>query len=561
MKKLAHQTFLPAFVSSLVTLAGCGGGGTPNSTPQSYSVSGSVAGLASGESVVLLDNGGDALKVSTDGGYTFATALDTGATYSVTVGTQPVGQTCTVAQGSGTVRTQSITGIAVTCTVNTYTIGGEITGLGGASGLVLVNGSDTYPVPAGATSYTMPIKVAYGSAYDVTVQTHPPALNCTLTGGVGATVTSNVTNISISCSPGTVSILYSFYGGMDGGAPYGSLIQASNANLYGMTAGGGAYAGGTVFEFTPGGTESILYSFAGLTDGQGPDGSLVQGNDGSFYGMTETGGAGDGGTAFKITPAGAETVLHSFGSTITDGRNPYGNLIQASDGNFYGLTNGGGASGDGTVFELTAAGTETVLHSFAGGSNDGLGPYGSLIQATDGNLYGLTAAGGANNDGTVFKITLEGTEAALYSFAGGTGDGAHPYGSLIQASDGNFYGMTSSGGAYGLGTVFKMTPAGIETILHSFAGTAADDGATPEGSLIQANDGNFYGMTEKGGAYISGAIFEITPTGTEAVLYSFPGAYGGEATPYGDLVQTSDGNLYGLGNFGTYTYGEVFVLN
>lgn len=566
MKKLPHQTVSLVVIGTLTALSGCGGGsgGGSNSggspPPASYAIGGTVSGLASSKSLTLLDNGGDALTISSNGGYTFGTALSSGSTYAVTIGTQPTGQTCTVAQGAGTVGAQAITNVVVTCTDNTYTVGGAIAGLGNASGLVLVNGSDTFSVPAGATTFTMPTAVTDGSTYDVTMQAHPPALTCSISGGMGTVSTADVTDISISCAAARVSVLYSFYGEPDAGGPEGSLIQANDGNFYGLTTSGGTSGGGAVFKMTPAGSESVLHSFVGGTDGQLPYGDLVQASDGNFYGMTQSGGTGTVlGIVFKITPGGTETVLHSFVGG-SDGAYPYGNLIQASNGNFYGLTDEGGANNEGTVFQITASGIETVLHSFVDTPTDGAYPNGSLIQASDGSLYGMTVDGGANDAGSVFRITLTGTETVLHSFAGGTGDGAHPYGSLIQASDGNFYGMTEGGGTYGLGTVFEITPGGTETILHSFAGTPAD-GANPESGLIQANDGNFYGITEKGGAYTSGAIFKITPTGTESILYSFPGSYGGQANTYGNLIQTRNGDLYGLASFGTYTFGEIFVLN
>jgi uncharacterized repeat protein (TIGR03803 family) len=562
MKKLAHRAFYLMVVAGAAALSGCGGGSTGtdpggSSPSQTYTIGGSVTGLAPGQSVVLLDDGGDTLTVSTNGPFTFATALASGSSYAVTVGTQPTGHTCSVSQSSGTIGAQRVTNVSVTCTINVYTVGGTIAGLGNAAGLVLVNGKDTLAVPSGATKFTMPTAVAYQSSYDVILQTHPPALDCIITGGAGSVAAENVTGISISCAAGKVSVLYSFYGGpTDAGGPYGSLIQASDGDLYGMTLGGGANDAGAVFKINPAGTETLLHSFDG-TDGQNPFGNLVQASDGNFYGMTET-GTGNAGTIFKMTPSGTVTVLHSF-SGGADGANPYGTLIQARDGNFYGVTSYGGAGAAGTVFEITPAGTETILHSFTGQPTDGGAPYGSLVQGSDGNLYGMTLVGGANNDGTVFKISA-GTESLLHSFAGGTTDGATPYGSLIQGQDGNFYGMTESGGTYGSGTLFRITPGGTETVLYSFAGGTAD-GANPEGSLIQANDGNFYGMTQGGGAQNAGTLFEITPAGAETVLYSFPGAYAGEANTYGNLIQTTNGDLYGLANFGTYTYGEVFMLN
>jgi len=189
-----------------------------------------------------------------------------------------------------------------------------------------------------------------------------------------------------------------------------------------------------------------------------------------------------------------------------DGAWPYAGLVQASDGNFYGTTTGGGANGAGTVFKVTPAGRLTTLYNFCYQGypcSDGGDPYAGLIQATDGNFYGTTLGGGASGDGTVFKITPSGTLTTLYNFGGA--DGAVPYGGLIQATDGNFYGTTSGGGASGDGSVFKITPSGTLTTLHSFADS---DGASPDG-LVQATDGNFYGTTYGGGAYGDGTVFRL----------------------------------------------------
>ena len=561
---LAHRlACVCVLVASLSALSACGGsGGGSNSPvpPQMYTIGGSVMGLASGASIVLLDNNGDALTVSANGTFVFATALSSGSTYVITVKTQPTGQTCSVSAGSGTVGSANVSNVVVSCTTNTYTIGGTIQGLS-SSGLVLANGSDTLKVSANATSFTMPTAVTYGGAYDVTVQANPPALNCTIGSGAGTVPAANVTSVSVSCLPGTESVLYSFVGGTtDGADPYGSLIQASDGNFYGMTNAGGAYGDGTIFEITPGGTETVLHSFTDgmvTTDGAYPYGRLIQASDGNFYGMTSSGGLFNLGTVFKMTPAGTEIILHSFDGGA-DGEAPHGSLIQASDGNFYGMTTAGGVYGAGTVFEITPGGTETVLHSFTGGADGGT-PRGSLIQASDGSFYGTTSGGGVNAGvGTVFKITSAGTETVLHSFGVGT-DGVNPMGSLIQASDGDFYGVTNGGGVYGSGTVFKITPGGSETVLYSFPGT---DGSAPVGSLIQASDGNFYGMTNAGGTNTFGIIFRITPGGSETVLYSFLGGTTDGSGPLDSLIQASDGNLYGMTiGGGASRNGTVFQFN
>jgi uncharacterized repeat protein (TIGR03803 family) len=511
---------------------------------QAYTVGGSVTGLTT--SGLVLVNGTDTLTVpANSSSFTMPTSVATASPYALVVQTQPSSAICTITNGSGTMGTSPVTNIAVTC-APAFTVGGTISGLGSASGLVLVNGSDTLTVLANATSFSMPTGVANGSSYNVTVQAHPPVESCPVTNGAGIVAGVDITNVAVACAPGTESVLYSFGATVvDAINPlYAGLLLASDGNFYGM-AGGGTNNKGALFKITPAGDETVLWSFGAGTDGQSPTGGLIQASDGNFYGMTNAGGANAAGTVFKITPAGAETVLWSFGAG-TDGSSPYGNLVQGSDGNFYGTTESGGANAnDGTVFKITPAGVETVLHSFAGGS-DGNYPYGSLIQGSDGNFYGMTANGGTNGAGTVFKITPAGAETVLWSFAGGS-DGNYPQGSLIQGSDGNFYGMTDFGGTNGDGTVFKLTPAGVETVLWSFG--SGSDGQIPYGSLVQGSDGNFYGMTNGGGDN-AGTIFQITPSGSETVLWSFGTGTDGNY-PYGDLIFGPDGTLYGL----TYTGG------
>jgi uncharacterized repeat protein (TIGR03803 family) len=195
--------------------------------------------------------------------------------------------------------------------------------------------------------------------------------------------------------------------GTDGQTPYAGVIQGNDGNLYGTTYFGGGSGFGTVFKVTPSGTETVLYSFAGGSDGEHPYAGVIQGSDGNFYGTTYQGGANGYGTVFKITPSGTETVLYSFAGGSSDGANPEAGLTQGSDGNFYGNTYLGGAGNLGTVFEITPSGTETVLHAFAGGSSDGANPSANLIQSSDGNLYGSTGAGGTSGDGTFFKVALQ----------------------------------------------------------------------------------------------------------------------------------------------------------
>jgi uncharacterized repeat protein (TIGR03803 family) len=360
--------------------------------------------------------------------------------------------------------------------------------------------------------------------------------------------------VTLTVTAHAEKVLYSFAGGADGANPEAGLLQAADGDFY-ATASSGANSAGTVFKLTPAGVVTVLYSFTGVPDGKLPTSGLIQAVDGNFYGTTFSGGANDSGTIFKLTPGGVEAVLYSFAG-FPDGANPNAGLIQAADGDFYGATGGGGgsASSVGTLFKLTPAGVETVLHTFVG-FPDGANPEAGLIQASDGNFYGTTYYGGANGSGTVFKLTLAGVETVLYSFTG-IPDGANPYAGLIQAVDGNFYGTTYRGGANGAGTVFKLTPAGVETLLYSFTG--GTDATNPNAGLIQAADGNFYGTTYSGGANGAGTIFKLTPAGVETVLYSFTGIPDG-ANPNAELIQAVDGYFYGTTySGGASNLGAVF---
>ncbi len=329
---------------------------------------------------------------------------------------------------------------------------------------------------------------------------------------------------------GALTTLYSFCaqpGCLDGSFPIAGLVQGSDGNFYGTTelGGTGSWAAyGTVFKISREGALTTLYSFCSqrnCVDGLMPVSPLLQGTDGNFYGTTVGGGAGNCpdmgcGTVFKITSSGALTTLYGFHGA--DGTEPDGGLVQGRDGNFYGTTHWGGSSAHpwGTVFKISPAGALTTLYSFCSQPNctDGDQPLAGLVQASDGNFYGTTAHGGASGDhGTVFKITPAGELTSLYSFCSQPNcrDGDLPVAGLVQASDGNFYGTTYSGGSNsncsnGCGTVFKITPAGALTTLHSFNST---DGANPYGGLVQAPNGFFYGTTSAGGSYGSGTVFRL----------------------------------------------------
>jgi uncharacterized repeat protein (TIGR03803 family) len=362
----------------------------------------------------------------------------------------------------------------------------------------------------------------------------------------------------------TFTSLFSFDYGTRGSYPgFGGLVQATNGDLYGTTYQGGAKGGGgygTIFKITPSGRLTTVHRFDS-TDG-GPLAGLIQATDGNLYGTTS--GIFGLGTVFKITLGGKLTTLHSFDGT--DGANPSSGLVQGTDGNFYGTTTRGGANFDGTIFKITPSGRLTTLHSFDSLSVGSAG----LIQATNGYFYGTTDQGGANSQGSVFKMSPSGTLTTLYSFCSQNNcpDGQYPSAALVQATDGNLYGTTSSGGLqncpnYSCGTVFKITPSGTLTTLYSFCSQKnCPDSAYPSAALVQATDGNLYGET--GGFYGVGTIFKITLGGKLTTLYTFcsqkncnDGTY-----PSAALIQDTNGTFYGTtDDGGTYNLGTIFSLS
>ncbi len=362
----------------------------------------------------------------------------------------------------------------------------------------------------------------------------------------------------------------------DGEVPSAGLIPDAQGNLYGTT----LY---DVFKLTPAGNETALYTFTGGTDGGFSTSALLLDSAGNLYGTTQSGGdlscnAPYGcGTVFKLDSAGNETVLHNF-TGGTDGMRPYAGLIQDSSGNFYGTTAFGGSNhycgftkqGCGTVFKLDSAGNETVLHSFKGGADGGI-PEGGLILDAKGNLYGTTYGNGAAVPGTVFKLPPSGKETVLHTFRGGK-DGENPAAGLVMDVSGNLYGTTSGIGGGSLGTVFKVSPTGKETVLWTFKGPP--DGAIPFAGVIMDVAGNLYGTTYIGGdARCSdgqgggcGTVFELARNGKETVLHRFRGSDG--LNPVAGLLQDAKGNLYGTTEYGGhsssctlyYGCGVVFKL-
>jgi uncharacterized repeat protein (TIGR03803 family) len=360
---------------------------------------------------------------------------------------------------------------------------------------------------------------------------------------------------AIQANAQTLTTLHSFGPSPDGAQPNAALVQGGDGNFYGTTYSGGTNGFGTLFRISPGGMETNLYSFTVNSQQNNSTAGMVQGSDGNFYGTTPRGY----GTVFRISPSGTYTTLYAFHVRPGAGKSPQAGLAQGSDGNFYGTTSQGGMHGAGIVFRISPSGTETNLYSFGIPTNDGLSPGAGLVQGSDGDFYGTTYYGGINYSGTVFRISPSGSFTSLYSFAGFPTDGSFPQAILVQGRDGNFYSTTASGGAYGAGTVFRISPGGMETNLYSF-GSFPNDGSSPAAGLVQGSDGNFYGTTEFGGVYGGGTVFRISPSGNCTSLYSFVGYPGGAGEPNG-LVQGNDGNFYGTTwQGGTYTSGTIFQL-
>jgi len=390
----------------------------------------------------------------------------------------------------------------------------------------------------------------------------------------------------------TETVIYNFCsqpGCTDGLDPTGNLILDSAGNLYGTSVLGGngcptnPSGCGVVFELSPEGgggwTQTVLYSFSSVVTGANPIlAPLVFDSAGNLYGTTDYGGSDNVGVVFELSPSGSswtQAVLNSMVYGGAGGKQPEAGLILDAQGNLYGTTTSGGRynrkrcptrfGGCGVVFELTPSQggtwTETVLHTFKGSLDGGI-PQAAPILDAQGNLYGTTAVGGANNSGIVWKLTPitkgkkkgQWKEQILHTFKGGTTDGASPWAGLIADAQGNFYGTTQEGGAYGSGTIFELTPKNgswTETILYTFTG--GWDGGLPTSPLVFDNAGNLYGTTAAGGSGSCsggcGVVFELTPSQggawTETVLHSFAGTPDG-AVSWSGLIFDTQGNLYGM---------------
>ena len=360
------------------------------------------------------------------------------------------------------------------------------------------------------------------------------------------------------------------FDGTNGSTPAGALVQGNDGLLYGTASAGGINgATGTVFRLALDGTQfTNLYIFTGTSNGSDPVGGLVLGADGAFYGTTWAGGVSNCGTVFRITSDGSLTTLASF--LNTNGASPDTPLTPVGDGSFYGGAAYGGSStessiggvGFGVTFKVTTNGALSIPIFFA--RTNGSSPS-QLVRMPDGNFYGATTWGGDTSHlmqgfGTLYRLAPDGSWTTIYNFSGGA-DGGFIYGGIAPASDGTLYGVTFNGGARSLGSLFQCTTNGQLTTLYAFAGGA--DGAEPAGPLQQASDGNLYGTTYAGAAGF-GTLFQFTPAGVGTTLVIFTGTGGSFPGSHArtQLLQASDGNFYGVTQTGgAYNLGVLFRLS
>jgi uncharacterized repeat protein (TIGR03803 family) len=357
----------------------------------------------------------------------------------------------------------------------------------------------------------------------------------------------------------TVTPIYSFSSQNGSASPQDvALVQGRDGGLYGTSEGNGTTSYGSIFKVSTSSAFTELFDFNSsnvTTDGCCPGQGLTVASDGNFYGSAFSGGNGQNGVFFKISPSGAFTSIHNF-SGGSDGTMPFAPPIQASDGNLYGMTFNLSGSGS-TVYQYSLSGKFNTIYQFSGAYTTA-----PFIQAANGGLYGTTSNGGWAHCGTIFKMSFAGVVLKSPSFRCGA-DGSGPDGGpLLQASDGNFYGTTGAGGYSNGGTIFKMTPDFQISILYTFMGKlrGSKDGFGPIAGLIQATDGNLYGATWSGGSNGMGTLYEISTGGTYKLLYSFDGVTGN--APQGTLMQHTNGMVYGTAQLGGANHlGTVYELN
>lgn len=587
-------------MTKLTDFYGTANSGVDGNGPQGALIQGPDGNLYGTTNTGGTTNSGTIFRLTPDGtrttlvNFTGSTgvALGSGSVSKLTLGldgnfygTTTAGGT---SNGNGTVFMMTPAGVLTTLVNFTGTTGASL----GTSprGLLLANDGNFYGVtntggsgggngtifkmtPAGVLTTLVNFTGATGAA----MGTGP---NCTLVQGVdgnlyGTTATGGTLNLGtvFVCTPtGTFTTLVQFTGTVApalGSSPKGALVQLSDGNFYGTTVSGGTAGGnGTFFQMTPAGVLTTLVNFTGTTGtapGTGPQGALVAGVDGTLYGTTSGGGLYNQGTVFKVSTIGLLTTLVNLNSPPV-----FSKLVQGSEGTFFGTTTGGGtALGYGTFFNASIDGAPAILSQLPPVSGtSAITSRGGLLLGSDGFFYGTSSAGGATNFGSVFKASQSGAVTTLLNFTGSTGaaPGSSPQAALIQGSDGKYWGTTNSGGSSpNFGQVFTITSAGLMTQAAVFTGTTGSAlGSNPQGPLLQANDGNYYGTTTTGGTGGNlGTVFKLTPAGAFTNLVNFNNVIGGVlgSSPLGAMVQGPDDALYGVTSTGgTANLGTVFKV-
>ncbi|MGH8202257.1 MAG: beta strand repeat-containing protein [Steroidobacteraceae bacterium] len=596
------------FIAALLNLTGCG--------DTKYSLQATIQNLDASGLTLFVDGTTKNVPSGTTT-QTLGAALASGTQYSVAIATQPSTETCTVANGSGTIGKANVTNVQVTCADNSYSVTGSIKGLT-TDGLVLLdNGADATPVSANATQFTMPTAVSDSGTYAITIRSQPTGLTCSVAGASGTMGVGGAT-VALTCTPNTYAVSGTITGltstglrlqdnGGDTtaiganaaqfvmstaiayGSPYSITVLSQPIGLtcsISAAAGTMGVGGVTVTVSCAVNAYTVSGAITGLTTGglvlldNGTDATTIPANAsrfamptpigyGSAYAITVqsepsglvcsvrngAGTMGDAAVANVAIACEKNTSVLYFFQGGSDGTQPVDNLLQGADGNFYGTTSSGGASGDGTAFKVTPAGAESIVYTFSGAG--GRDPGGGLIEDANGNFFGATIYGGADDFGAVFELAANGGESVLHSFTKG-GDGGYPICTLVEDGSGNLYGTTWGGGVTH-GIVFEITSGGSEQVLYSFA-SGSSDGGYPSAGLVLGSDGNYYGTTGQGGSANAGTIFKITPSGTETELYPFTGGNDGGG-PGGSLILGSDGNFYGLtSRGGTNADGTVFQV-
>lgn len=521
-----------------------------------YTIGGTVNGLPTGGMVTLNNNGAEFLTLSQNGAFQFTWPVLSGDGYTVSVTAKPTGYNCSASNASGTAQSP-VSNIGISCAPIPYPVSGSVSDLpAGASVLLQLNGGGDITLKAnGPFSFSSPLP--YGSAYRVIALSSNADYTCRAPNRQG-TVNGPVT-LAISCQP-AYSVIYSFPAGAPmppdaisnqyGAHPRGGLTQGSDGTLYGQTADGGANGGGTLFSFSLPNGFSLLQTF-GSNDGYHKSHNTPLLYNNTLYGMTASSMSYNGksysqATAYTLSANGAFKLLYAFPATANARTLPGDGLMAAKDGFLYGTTVTGGTFNRGSVFKISSTGSYTTVHNFGNGSTAGSAPQGALVQTPDGTLYGTTADGGVDDKGVIYSISPQGKVSYPYAFRPSAFGSVDPAGALLLARDGNLYGLAKQGGSEGRGTVYKMSPGGTPVTVYSFGSQQGDGCLHPTEHLIQAADGNLYGVCGYwNGRPNVGALFRVSTKGDYAILHLFGSSATDGGLPRGAPLEGLDGNLYG----------------